>query len=191
VQKTGLDIAGIDPRPGVLLRRRREAAGLTQRQLAELAGVSDAVVCRLERCSRAPRLDVLVRLFVALGLQLPLETAPLDDPVEAELEAELKRTIQERFDEAAELKFFDGFDIAAMEDALRGFRHVYCGLTAAGLLGAPVRQIECELMLLGGEETIDRFTVWLDDQWARRWNDDEQHYDGSLTLDPRESGVAR
>ncbi len=63
-----------DPGPafGVLLRRYREAAGLTQEGLAERAGVSARAVSDLERgVNRAPRADTLGLL--AKALQLPPE----------------------------------------------------------------------------------------------------------------------
>lgn len=59
-----------EPAPfGVLLRRLRLAAGLTQEALAERAGVSAKAVRGLERDpKRAPRLDTVTLLAGALGL---------------------------------------------------------------------------------------------------------------------------
>ena len=54
---------------GELLRRRRQAAGLTQEALAERAGVSAKAISDLERDpDRTPRLDTVVLLADALGL---------------------------------------------------------------------------------------------------------------------------
>ena len=54
---------------GELLRRRREAAGLTEEALAERAGVSAKAISDLERDpDRTPRLDTIVLLADALGL---------------------------------------------------------------------------------------------------------------------------
>ena len=54
---------------GELLRRRRQAAGLTQEALAERAGVSAKAISDLERDpDRTPRLDTIVLLADALGL---------------------------------------------------------------------------------------------------------------------------
>jgi transcriptional regulator with XRE-family HTH domain len=53
------------------LRARREAAGLTQRQLAELAGVPQTTIASLEAgAARSPRADVLASLADALGLDM-------------------------------------------------------------------------------------------------------------------------
>src|SRR5262245_14106005 len=58
-------------RAGHLLRERREAAGLTQEELAEAAGVSVRTVSNLETAAAArhlPRQDTLSRLAGALHL---------------------------------------------------------------------------------------------------------------------------
>lgn len=54
------------------LRRLREAAGLTQMELANRAEMDMAEISRLELGKRDPRLSTIVRLAVAL--ELPLET---------------------------------------------------------------------------------------------------------------------
>ena len=53
------------------LRRLREAAGLTQMELANRADMDMAEISRLELGKRDPRLSTIVRLAVAL--ELPLE----------------------------------------------------------------------------------------------------------------------
>ncbi|MDQ3692534.1 MAG: helix-turn-helix domain-containing protein, partial [Chloroflexota bacterium] len=57
---------------GATLRRSRRAAGLTQESLAERAGISAKAISDLERdagrAGRIPRLDTVVRLAAALGL---------------------------------------------------------------------------------------------------------------------------
>lgn len=57
------------------VRSMREAAGLTQAQLAKLIGVKQPMIARVERGSdqRTPRWDVLRRVGLALGKQLVLE----------------------------------------------------------------------------------------------------------------------
>jgi len=62
---------------GALLRRRRQAAGLTQEALAERAGVSAKAISELERNpDRTPRLDTISLLADALDLD-PAERASL------------------------------------------------------------------------------------------------------------------
>ena len=63
------------PAFGELLRRYREAAGLTQEALAERAGLSARGISDLERVViRAPRTDTLGLLIRALGLTTPERT---------------------------------------------------------------------------------------------------------------------
>ncbi len=50
------------------LRNAREAAGLTQEQLAKAAGLHRTYVSQLERNRKSPTLDVLFRLCRAIGI---------------------------------------------------------------------------------------------------------------------------
>ena len=178
------------PTPGELMRRVREAAELSQRQLAERAGVVQSVLSRVER-EGAVTVALMAQLLRPLGLQLRLETEPLIDVIEAELDAEAGRSVEERFDDLAERKDFDGFHLERIDEALSEFPHCYTGLTGAALLGAPVHPRLCELVLYGDELTLDRFSVWLDEQWAIRWDDREQRYSDYLPLHPSEPGTQR
>jgi chemotaxis signal transduction protein/DNA-binding XRE family transcriptional regulator len=56
-----------------LLRRARLRAGLTQRQLAERAGTSQAMVARLEGGRQSPSLPTLRRLLEACGTDIHLQ----------------------------------------------------------------------------------------------------------------------
>ena len=63
------------------LKSRREAAGLTQRQLAAAAGVPQTTIASLEAgAARSPRADVLASLCEALGCDMaelyPLRPVP-------------------------------------------------------------------------------------------------------------------
>ncbi|MFD4788784.1 helix-turn-helix domain-containing protein [Streptomyces sp. NPDC058459] len=55
---------------GDRLRTARRAAGLTQNQLAERAGLDRAQISEIERGCRDARLSTLVRIEGALGAQL-------------------------------------------------------------------------------------------------------------------------
>ena len=52
--------------------RARRAAKLTQRELAERAGVNQAMVSRLEKGERLPRLETLLAIAEATGSVLDL-----------------------------------------------------------------------------------------------------------------------
>lgn len=53
---------------GIELRRRRKAAGLTQQDLAEKAGLHRTYISLVERGLRIPTLDAVFRLGTALNV---------------------------------------------------------------------------------------------------------------------------
>jgi|SRR5437588_2158387 len=79
-----------------LLQLARLKAGLTQRELAERAGVPTTMISAYERDRRQPTLETLLRLLRAAGFDLRMQLAPYDadDDVLADLEA--ARTDRER-----------------------------------------------------------------------------------------------
>lgn len=64
---------------GRILREARRRAGLTQRGLAALAGVSQPTVARIESGVTKPSLDEVGRLVAACGLELRVSLAERDD----------------------------------------------------------------------------------------------------------------
>jgi transcriptional regulator with XRE-family HTH domain len=54
----------------------RSERGLTQRQLAVLAGVQQADISRIERGSLAPSTPTLMRILSALGARVVIEVVP-------------------------------------------------------------------------------------------------------------------
>jgi len=57
---------------GPVLRTARRRAGLSQRVLAERAGVTQAAISRIEDGKTSPRFDTLERLLEACGFTLEL-----------------------------------------------------------------------------------------------------------------------
>jgi ribosome-binding protein aMBF1 (putative translation factor) len=55
---------------------RRQARGLSQRELAELVGTTQSAIARLERGGRPPRIDTLLRIAEALDCDLSVELLP-------------------------------------------------------------------------------------------------------------------
>ena len=55
---------------------RRQASGLSQRELAELVGTTQSAIARLERGGRPPRIDTLLRIADALDCDLVVELKP-------------------------------------------------------------------------------------------------------------------
>lgn len=61
-----------------LVRMARRQAGLTQTELANRAGTSQAAVSAYESGRRSPSVDTLVRIVAATGLELRMHLAPPD-----------------------------------------------------------------------------------------------------------------
>ncbi|KAB2908508.1 MAG: helix-turn-helix domain-containing protein [Ignavibacteriales bacterium] len=58
---------------GAKIRQLRKAYGLTQKELADLSGISLRNVIDIERGSANPSLDGLTTLCLSLGLELKVE----------------------------------------------------------------------------------------------------------------------
>lgn len=64
--------------PGYQITRLRIQRGLTQTQLADMVGVQEATIARLESGSRIPSLSLLRRIAAALGTRIELRFLPED-----------------------------------------------------------------------------------------------------------------
>src|SRR5256885_17248530 len=79
-----------------LLQLARLKAGLTQRELADRAGVPTTMISAYERGKRQPTLETLLRLLRAAGFDLRMQLAPHEDHDEALDDLEAARTGRER-----------------------------------------------------------------------------------------------
>lgn len=52
---------------------RRKILGLTQDEVAKKAGLSQAQVARLENSSQIPRVDTMIKVAIALGMEISLK----------------------------------------------------------------------------------------------------------------------
>lgn len=67
-----------------MIREIREAAGISQAELARRAGLTRSVVNAYEHGARQPGVDALARIAAAAGMQLSFAPqAPAVDPVRA------------------------------------------------------------------------------------------------------------
>ncbi len=71
-----------------LIHSAREAAGLTQAELAERSGTSQATISSYERRTKAPTAETLERVLAAAGRRLV--TAPATRPVRVPSMSELE-----------------------------------------------------------------------------------------------------
>jgi transcriptional regulator with XRE-family HTH domain len=78
-----------------LILRARETANLTQRELAERAGMSQPAIAKLERGETNPTLATLVRCAAAAGFDLRLELVPrtVPDAVVLSYKKDVDRTL--------------------------------------------------------------------------------------------------
>jgi len=59
--------------------QRRQALGLSQKELAHLTGTTQSAIARLERGGRPPRIDTLLRIAQALDCELAVQLEPKDE----------------------------------------------------------------------------------------------------------------
>lgn len=57
--------------------KARKEKGLTQKQLSELTGISQADISRIENGTRNPSLEMIKRLVTGMGMRLKLEFIPV------------------------------------------------------------------------------------------------------------------
>ena len=92
-----------------LLRKARESAGLTQRELARKARTSQSVVARIELGENSPSWDTLSRLLRAAGQSLvpSLERIPVvDRSILDDVPRILRMTPEQRLEEVANVSRF-------------------------------------------------------------------------------------
>jgi transcriptional regulator with XRE-family HTH domain len=85
-----------DMEAGAIVKRARRAAGLTQRRLAELTGIQQAAIARIERGQIQPRTDTLDRLLRAAGWDLYLAPRPSGEVDRAEIRLAVRMSDADR-----------------------------------------------------------------------------------------------
>ena len=79
-----------------LVREARKRAGLTQRSLAQRAGVAQSTVARIESGARCPSTDMVERLVCAAGFEIRVALGDPDPQTTSMLKRNLRRTPAER-----------------------------------------------------------------------------------------------
>lgn len=164
---------------GELLRARRGAARLSQDRLARDAGVTQSLISRVERGMTVPSIDLVERLFAALGLQLRVAAEPLDADLDAELDRISLVPLRNRFANS---------DWPYLVKTLGGLPYVIEGALAAMAQGAPVPVRTADIAVAFRD--VDAFDTWLRCRGAARWNERWQEF-GYGDPDPRLDGPLR
>lgn len=98
---------------GELLRGRRLAHGLSQRELAIRAGTRQSTISRIETGREIPTVDRLDGLLVAMGEHLHLQAVPLDpERPRVDVGGDRVRSMSARLE--------DGFALASFASELAG-----------------------------------------------------------------------
>lgn len=87
---------------GNLVREARRRAGLTQVQLAELAGTTQSAIARLESGRTDPTFGQLQKLLKACGFSLLVRLDRYDDSDRWQAQAVLDTPVEERLDRLAD-----------------------------------------------------------------------------------------
>ncbi|MEU7804187.1 helix-turn-helix transcriptional regulator [Micromonospora arborensis] len=161
------------------IRQQRQSRELSQCELAELAGISQAMVARIEGGDRAPSLAVLERLLAAMDVQLVVGVEPLDAHLDARIDDLASQSIAERI---------DALGLDRLLGRLSDFPQVITGSTAALLQGAPVPVDALEIALRWQDS--NPFTRWLETNYGQRWNARWEEF-GGVWLEPEEPGEHR
>jgi transcriptional regulator with XRE-family HTH domain len=103
-----------------LIRESREAAGLTQTELAARLGISQPALARLERPGSNPAVWTLARVMRATGNRLQLRRSPMRSGIDETLVAQqLRLTPQQRL-ESLEHMYAEARQLASAGMAARG-----------------------------------------------------------------------
>lgn len=98
-----------------LLSQARRDKGLTQRALAEAAGVPQSTIARIESGVLSPRVQTLERILRALGLRLVTAPAPRGEGVDRSL---IRRMLRLTPEERVRYVAASGEAIAALRTAV-------------------------------------------------------------------------
>lgn len=74
----------------------REEAGLSQRELAQRAGVAQSEIARIESGNREPSIPTLQRILSGAGLELRFRLAPIEDHDQTLAQRQTRRTASEK-----------------------------------------------------------------------------------------------
>ena len=166
---------------GRLLRGERERAGLTQRALADRAGVSQQCVSRFENGCYAPTTNLVERLFDGLGRQLRLEVEARDVDLDRDIE------VAAGLDEDYRTGLLD--DLRALLRGAADLPYLVDGGLAAFLQGVPIRPNRFDLAV--AQADLPLLANWICAlPNCLRWDDRRRDFSG-YDIDPEHAGPLR
>jgi transcriptional regulator with XRE-family HTH domain len=167
---------------GSFLRDRRDHLGLSQVEVADRSGLSQATVSAIELGRRRATVDVVERVLAALGLQLRLQTEPLDADIDADIDAACAGAGAQRVDAP-------GLDGLSLLRRLAPTEPVVEGLAGAALHGAPVPPTHLDIVV--ARTSLDALAELIQARmFAERWSDQWKEW-GPADPDPRLPGSSR
>jgi transcriptional regulator with XRE-family HTH domain len=169
------------PDVGGLVLKHRDAAGLTQQELARRAGVTQGTLSAIERNRRPPSLGTLCRLLDVLGLQLDLAVSDRTASLDAAIDAAAGRPMGDRLRRGR----FDGVMIL---ERLAAAAPVVEGAAGAVLHGAPLEVDHLDVAI--AEDNLPALAAGLRSLGADRWSDQWRMW-GPADPDPRTPGAMR
>lgn len=132
---------------GIALRTVREAANLSQFDLATRAGVGQSAVSRLERDVHRPSWALFCRLLAALDLEATVTTRPRGSALDAELERLSRLTSAERWTT-------QGLPLTTLRSCLPSSGWALDGNAALLGYGIPVKVERLTLLLRDDDEAL-------------------------------------
>jgi transcriptional regulator with XRE-family HTH domain len=169
------------PDVGALVLSHRDAAGLTQADLAGRAGVTQGAVSAIERNRRDPSLGTLCRVLEAMDLTLRLDVGQRQEALDAAIDEALARPPADRLRN----RTVDGIAIA---ERLSAAAPILDGVAGAAIHGAPVTVDRVDVIVT--DTALDAVAAGMRrlaaDRWSQRWRQW-----GLEDPDPRRPGPMR
>lgn len=169
------------PDIGGLVQRHRDAAGLTQDELAARAGVTQGTLSAIEGNRRYPTFGTLLRLLDVLDLRLELAVSDRAASLDAAIDAAGKRPLDDRLRRGP-------FDGVMLLEWLAAASPVVEGIAGAILHGAPIDVDHLAVAVV--ESNLAELAAGLRRLAADRWSDQYRMF-GPANQDPRSPGAMR
>lgn len=155
--------------PAHLLKEAREAAGLSQSEMAAIAGVRQSMISAYERGGRDPGSATLAKLLAAAGAELAVRVTPLGADVDARIERALALPPEKRAESVS-------YALITIARACTGVPFAIAGAAAALVQGAPVQPALVEVRLADDDATLAAAYKGLRGAGAFVWSEELERF---------------